>query len=229
MITKEAEREKAILLRKKGFSYSEVLKQIPVAKSTLSLWLRSVGLSKRQKQRLTEKRLASALRGSLKKKEDRILRTKIIKDAAEKEIGKLTKREKWLLGIALYWAEGSKEKEWKPGSGVKLINSDSYMIKFFINWLLKICKIPRNMLVFDIYLHENHKYRINEVIEYWSRQTRFTVNNFKHIYYKKNKVNTKRKNIGDSYFGILKVNVKQSSNLNRKISGWIQGILKSAI
>jgi len=47
--------KKAIELRKKGLSYSEILKCVPVAKSTLSLWLRSVGLSKKQRQRLTDK------------------------------------------------------------------------------------------------------------------------------------------------------------------------------
>ncbi len=41
-------RKKAIDLAK-GKTYSEILKDIPVAKSTLSLWLRWVGLSVRQK------------------------------------------------------------------------------------------------------------------------------------------------------------------------------------
>lgn len=55
MIQKIEEKKKAIELRKQGLSYREILEQIPVAKSSLSLWLRSVGLSKKQKQRLTEK------------------------------------------------------------------------------------------------------------------------------------------------------------------------------
>ena len=227
MIPKIQEKEKAILLRKEGFSYTEILEQVPVAKSSLALWLQSVGLSKKQKQRLTDKKLASARRGALKKKEDRIFRTKIIKESAEKDVGKLTEREKWLIGIALYWAEGSKEKEWRPGSSAQFINSDPLMIRFFISWLLKICKSPENMLVFDIFLHENHKHRVGEVVEYWSSQTGFSQNYFQHIYYKKNKVHTKRKNTGKSYFGILKINIKASSSLNRRISGWTAGIIKS--
>lgn len=227
MIPKLKEKEIAINLRKQGFSYSEILKRIPVAKSSLSLWLRSVGLSKRQNQRLTEKKLAAALRGALKKKEDRILRTRIIRETAEKEIGQLTKREMWLIGTALYWAEGSKEKEWRPGSRAQFINSDPRMIQFFLNWLIRICMVPKNMLTFDIYLHENHKNRIGEIIGYWSKQTKFPKNYFQHIYYKRNKIGTKRKNTGNTYFGILKINVKQSSSLNRKISGWVNGILKS--
>jgi intein-encoded DNA endonuclease-like protein len=37
MLAKFKEKEVAIELRKQGYSYSEILKKIPVAKSTLSL------------------------------------------------------------------------------------------------------------------------------------------------------------------------------------------------
>lgn len=224
MIKKDKERLEALNLRREGMSYREILERIPVAKSSLSLWLKSVGLSKSQEQRLTDKKLASALRGGLKKKEDRILRTKIIKESARKEIGRLSEREQWLLGAALYWAEGSKEKEWYPGSGTQFINSDPLMIKFFLSWLLNICKIPQNMIGFDIYIHENHSQRVSEIINYWVNITGFDRHNFKNIYFKRNKINTKRKNIGSNYYGILKVKVKKSSGLLRKISGWIEGI-----
>ena len=226
MTPKLREKEKAILLRKEGFSYTEILKQVPVAKSSLALWLQSVGLSKAQKQRLTDKKLASARRGALKKKEDRILRTKRIKESAEKDVGKLTEREKWLIGTALYWAEGSKEKEWAPGSRTQFTNSDPNMIKFFLNWLFEIVKIPREIVNLEIYIHENHKYRISEVINYWSKITNFSEDNFNRIYFKRNKVRTNRKNIGPDYYGILRITVHASSELNRRISGWINGIIK---
>jgi len=61
---KADEQKRAIGFRKKGLTYNEILKRVPVAKSTLSLWLREVGLAKRQRQRLTEKRKAAQLRGT---------------------------------------------------------------------------------------------------------------------------------------------------------------------
>jgi len=223
MILKEKEKMEALELRKAGFSYSEILSQIPVAKSTLSLWLQSVGLSKKQKQRLSDKKLASALRGSLQRKDDRIFRTNVIKQKAQGEIGKLSERERWLIGTALYWAEGSKEKEWAPGSGVQFINSDASMIQFFLNWLF-MCKIPGNMIRFEIYIHENNKHRLDEVRDYWVLKTGFSRDHFQTIYYKKNIVKTKRKNIGNSYFGMLKISVRRSSEFLRKITGWTEGI-----
>lgn len=57
MIEKTLEKLKAIKLRREGLSYREILRYVPVAKSTLSLWLRDVGLAKRQTQRLTKKDL----------------------------------------------------------------------------------------------------------------------------------------------------------------------------
>jgi orotate phosphoribosyltransferase-like protein len=52
-------KQKAIQLRMNGLTYSEILKCIPVAKSTVSLWLREVDLSVPQKQRITKKRIAA--------------------------------------------------------------------------------------------------------------------------------------------------------------------------
>lgn len=216
--------KKAIELRKKGFSYSEILKCVPVAKSTLSLWLRSVGLSKKQEQRLTDKKLASALRGAARKKEIRIQKTQAIFQEAAENIKSISKKELFLIGIALYWAEGSKEKEHRPGSGVQFSNSDPYMVKLFLKWLFEVCKVPREKIDFDIYLHESNRHEISKVIQYWSAHTGFAQNHFRHIYFKKNKINTKRKNIGSSYFGLLKIKVKSSSDLIRKISGWIKAI-----
>src|SRR3989344_7141328 len=103
MAIKESEKTKAIELRKKGFSYVEILKSVPVAKSTLSLWLRSVGLSKKQKQRLTEKKLSSMQRGWTKWRNQRIDLTEKIKKSARRDVRKISERELWLIGIALYW------------------------------------------------------------------------------------------------------------------------------
>lgn len=224
MIPKLIQKEKAIKLRRAGLSYSEILKQVSVAKSTLALWLKSVNLSRAQKQRLTEKKLASALRGALRKKEKRILLTEQIKKEAKNEIGRLSIRERWLLGAALYWAEGSKEKHKRPGSGVRFSNSDPLMIKFFIDWLMKICKVPKNMIQLEIYIHENHRHRLEEVIKHWLKYTKFPRARLRRIYFKKNKVKTKRNNTGESYYGLIQIRVARSSYLNRKIAGWIEGI-----
>lgn len=219
-------KEKAIDLHKKGYSYREIMREIPVAKSTISEWLYSVGLSKRQKQRLTEKKLAAAKRGGEAKRMKRLLLTEKIKTAAKKEIGKITKRELWLMGTMLYWAEGSKDKDYRPGCRTAFTNSDPDMIVIFLDWLKQICGRTLADITFEVCIHELQKDRTAEIIDFWSKEIGCSSTYFQHIYYKKGNANTKRKNIGRSYHGILKVNVKSSSSLNRQIAGWTQGVVE---
>lgn len=219
-------KKRAIYLRESGLSYTEILSQIPVSKSTLSLWLKSVNLSSSQKQKLTQKKLDSIKRGweawSLK----RTKRTMRIAKAAIKDIEnlKIYPNNLLLIGIALYWAEGAKEKKYRPGQGVSFSNSDPRMIKLFILWLIKCIRIKERQIYLDIYIHNTHKERINDVIGYWSQVTGFHEDKFDKIYFKNNKINTNRKNTGDNYNGLIRVRVAKSSSLNRKIAGWIEGV-----
>ena len=45
------------------------------------------------------------------------------------------------------------------------------------------------------------------------------------IYWKHHRPQTYRYNTGDSYHGLVRIKVRRSANLNRRISGWIQGIV----
>ncbi len=104
-------KSEAIKLRKKGKSYSQILSVVPVSHSSLSIWLRDIKLSELQKANLEKRQVQGSLKGALIRKNDRILRSKKIKESASGDIDKLSKRELWLIGVALYWAEGSKEKD----------------------------------------------------------------------------------------------------------------------
>lgn len=225
MIRKIVEKEKAITLRKTGKTYTEILRIVPVAKSTLAIWLKDAKLSIPEKQKFTEAKRLASLRGGQAKKKQRIERQQDIISKSKSEINNLSKRDLFLIGVALYWAEGSKEKDYSPGSPLRFANSDPYMIKLFLNWLKEV-GVTKERISFDIYLHDNNKYRASEVIKYWSRCTNFPKKFFR-VYFKKNIPNTKRKNIyPDAYFGLVRIYVKESSDLVRKISGWVEGIIE---
>ncbi len=216
-------KNKAIKLRKSGKSYSEILKEVSVARSTLSLWLRSVNLSKKQKQILTLKKLEAARRGGEKKKLIRIEKSKKIIEKAKSEVGKITDREKWLAGIMLYWAEGAKQKESNISVAVRFSNSDPEMLSFFIQWLKKYLEVPDDDLVFEIFVHEKYKDQKEYFVDYWSKKLNYPTSKFNRIYYKKHKIKTKRKYSLSNYHGQLLVSVRKSTSLNRKITGWIEG------
>lgn len=223
-MAKENLKHKAIQLRKQGKTYSEILKQIPVAKSTLSLWLREVGLSVRQKQRITQKRIEGQRRGAVAQRNKRLKRQNFLIESTRKEIGRISRRELWLIGVALYWAEGSKEKEGKAGSRVSFSNSDPRMLAIFIKWLKECAKVPDEDISADLYIHESHKDNLDEIFKKWSKLLKLPRPFFKHAYFKKNKIKTKRKNTGTLYIGLLQVTIRASSDLNRRIAGWVKGI-----
>ena len=220
------QKDKAIHLRKQGLSYREILKQVPVAKSTLSLWLRSVNLSVPQKQALTQKKLDAARRGAESKRRQRLLSTEQLKTAARKQIGNLTKREKLLIGTALYWAEGSKQRLSGLSGGVIFNNSDPLMSKFFMDWLLQIVKVNPSAIKFEIYLHDTHHHRLDEVKQYWAKVLSKPIEDFSTVYFKKNVIKRNRKNTENGYYGLVRIRVRSSSSLNRTIAGWVEGIVK---
>ncbi len=227
MIKKTWEKEKAIDLRKEGKTYSEILEVVPVAKSTLSIWLREVGMAKAQKQRFTKiKRLAS-LRGGQAKKKQRIERQNKIFLESRSKIKSISEYELFLIGICLYWAEGTKEKEYHPGSQTALSNMDPKIIITFLKWLEKICKIPKNMIGFEMTLHKTHRKRLNEVKRFWSKTTGFPIRNFSKVYFKRNRIKkTNRKNTEEKYYGVLKIKIRRSSDLVRRIKSWSDRIFE---
>ncbi len=229
MIRKTREKENAIALRKQGKTYTEILNTIPVAKSTLGIWLKEAKLSKAENQKFTEAKRLASLRGGQAKKRQRIEKQASILSKAKLDIGNLSEREIFLIGTALYWAEGSKEKEYRPGSTFAFSNMDPKIIQLIIIWLYRVCKINKNMLIFNIFLHESHKERVEEVRRYWSKVTGFPVDRFKSVYWKTNKLKTNRKNTQEKYHGVLKIKAKRSSSLVRQIAGWSEGIFEKVV
>ena len=78
---------KAILLRSKGFSYNEILKYVPVAKSTISRWCHKIPLTEKQKARLIRKKKNNPFIQGLKKGASRS--KKEARVWAKKQINKL--------------------------------------------------------------------------------------------------------------------------------------------
>lgn len=126
-------KQAAIDLRSSGLSYSEILKEIHVSKSTLSLWIRSISLTESQKERLKLKKVHNIANAQYKNRQRRIERTNLIKVKAKQEIQKVTKFDLLLMGVMLYWAEGVKQKDHDASQGICFSNSDPYMLRLFLS------------------------------------------------------------------------------------------------
>lgn len=217
---KEHEKEKAIKLRKQGLSYNEILREVSVAKSTLSVWLRDIGLAKVHKQRLTEKRRLAQEKAQQACRNIRMNHEAEIIKVAQQEVGKINKREFWLIGSVLYWAEGSKQKPNLVSQKVSFNNSDPKMILLFDKWLKEFCERDAESILYSIYIHTTGD--VNRAKKFWSELLKTPIEK---VYFKKGSPKTNRKNTGDSYYGLLRIEARRSTDLNRKIKGWNLGIV----
>ena len=93
-----------------------------------------------------------------------------------------------------------------------------------LKWLKQVFNASMDDLGFALYIHENNQYRLNEVKKYWADKLEIDFSCFKKVYFKKHKPKTNRKNIKESYYGLVEVKVYKSSKLLRRIEGWIEGL-----
>ena len=219
MVLKKEERSQAIKLRQQGFSYKEILRKVDVSKSTLSLWLRNIGVAKRHQQAFTLKRKLAQQKAQEACRNIRITRETEIIQTAKKEITNVSKRELWLIGIALYWAEGAKQKAHNVSQKVSFNNSDPQMVLLFNKWLKEACLRKKSELTYSIYIHKTaNKERARK---FWEDLLGTKIEK---MYFKSHNPKTNRKNTDVQYFGLLRIDVKKSTDLNRTIKGWVSGI-----
>ncbi|KKR20132.1 MAG: hypothetical protein UT50_C0021G0010 [Candidatus Moranbacteria bacterium GW2011_GWA2_39_41] len=222
MLKKETEKQLAIQLRQQGLTYAEIMSKVNIAKSTLSVWLKDVGIAKPQTQKLTLRRKLAQIKASETCRNIRIEKEKDIIELAKQEIGNISKKELKLIGAILYWAEGSKQKKHNVSQRVSFGNYDPKMVLLFDRWLREICCLDTKDLVYCIYIHktaDKEKARL-----FWEKLLKVRIEK---IYFKTHNPKTNRKNVDDDYNGLLRIDVSRSTDLNRKINGWIQGIIEN--
>ncbi|MEK7110061.1 MAG: hypothetical protein AAB876_02470 [Patescibacteria group bacterium] len=221
-MAKSKERIKARKLRKKGESIKNIAHLVNVSVSTASLWCRDVELTSSQIENLRKKQTdpfyGKRLDYYLKKKNEFSLKLLNLKNEGIKSIGKLTKKEIFLIGIALYWGEG-----FKKDSLVGLATLDIKIAKFFIFWLNESFRITTKDLLLRVTANISYKNKINELEKYWSRELKIPVSQFSKPFFQ-NTLWKKEYENKDNYHGVLRIRVRRSIDLLRKIFGYIEGI-----
>ena len=219
------EKTKAQELRKKGYSYNEILKEISVSKDSLSRWCKEIELTEKQKYRLLKNKVLGQKKGSLiaadNKRRYRAINMLKIQEKAKKELGSVSKRDRFIAGLMLYAGEGQK----RDGS-VAFANSDPKLIKFMMSWFNEFCFAPLSKMRGAIWLHEG----LNETQakKYWSNLTGIPKNQFHKTYISKNKKDSNkiRKNIHN--YGVFSIRLS-NSKIHRKIMGWIWAMFDDRI
>ncbi|MGJ7878827.1 hypothetical protein [Streptomyces rochei] len=205
---KDDVRERARELRLQGWTYDRIQVELGCSKSSISLWVRD--LPRPERRRTSEEAAAISRRGweaTLRLRDEERQQTK---EAAKQEIGTLTPRELFLVGISLYWAEGAKDKPYDRRESVTFVNSDPGVIQVFLAWL-DLLGVERRRLRFTVMIHESADVAGAE--RFWAGLVGTDRAAFNKTTLKKHNPKTVRKNVGASYRGCLVIKVLKGADL----------------
>lgn len=209
-------KKKARELRRRGLSYKEIRETVPVAKSTLSLWLKNVPLKPEDKARLYTKQIQILSRGAPCQKERRAKEVSEIIDRAAQEITlPLSKDAYKLFGAALYWGEGNKTQKFG------ITNSDPYLIAFMVQWLDKVLGVkPATLKPYLNIYPQQDEFALKK---FWSELTNIPIGNFGKSFVKPPNKGYKKNNL---YYGTMKIYVPKGTDFMHVVYGWRKAVLQ---
>ena len=215
-------RLKARQQRGKGESIRVIAKNLGVSKGSVSLWCSDLALTEEQKENLAKRANIANMKGRMigveTNKRKKIDEIKKWEEEGIRQIGGLSNRDLTLVGISLYWAEGSKKR------GVfSLVNSDPDIIKCIYTWLCHTLKIPKEDFILRVAINEMHRKRIDRVLKYWSTLLRLPRSQFRPTSFIKTPQKKVYENY-DNYYGTIVLRIRRSTYLKYRILGLIHGI-----
>ncbi len=227
------DKEKAFKLRLSGKSYTEINQELGIPKATLSDWFSRLTLPAAARQKIQRRTKERSLVGLLNRNKNQtalaIRRKNEIHLRAQKMVGNISKRELFLIGTALYWAEGYKRTKIKNGREltnhpVSLTNSDPHLVQLFLRFLREVCNVPEAKLRADvrIYEHLNEK----QLLKFWSKTTKIHEKKFGKFYYGVSKSSLGKRPFNILPFGTIQIRVNDTK-LFHTIMGWIEGLQHS--
>lgn len=215
-------------LRKKGFSLNQIFEKTNVPKTTIRSWISDIKLTEKQKQVLINRTQLALQKGRIKAQKiqtkKRLRKEKHLFLSGKKEVGVLTKRDSFVAGIALYWAEGFKNRhEHRLG----FCNSDPDMISFYIFWLEKCLSVQKKQIFARLTLNKSYKNKTSEIQQYWADLIGIPLTQFTKPFYQNTK--WKKQYSSNNYHGVLRIHVKDSLDYLLKMKGWIEGLKSDKI
>lgn len=225
MEQKEKEKMLARHLRKRGLSLKDIAVKLNVAKSSVSIWVRDVKLTKKQVaflkhkahlQEIIKKRVETRLRNENERRRKIFL-------AHKQKLSKFKLNKDTLIAIGsmLYWAEGGKA----PSNKVfGFSNSDPLMIKVMLSFVRNICKVPENKLRGHICLHSHLNPRQAE--KFWSEISQIPISQFHKTSQQSNKRST---NTRDTLpYGTFSLGI-YSTDLYLQMLAWIESFTEKVL
>jgi hypothetical protein len=217
LLMKIVEKEKARALRKKGYSINQIVKEARLSKASVSVWVRDIVLTKKQKQGLSER--GRSVKSIEKRRLIRLFneqtKRQIIMDRAKKDFTHISLEQLKLIGIILYLGEGGKTRR----GMVRLSNSDPLVIKIMMRFFREICNVQKSK--FRGGVHTFTHTDLKKTVKYWSKISQIPKKQFYKTYVKPSSASLQKRNTLP--FGTFDIYVCDT-RLFLTIMGWIEKI-----
>ncbi len=187
-------KEKAVNLRKRGYSIKEIAFKLHISASTSSEWLSGIVLSSMAQKRLARRKILGQYKSIFIRKKIREQQKVILEEEAFKLLSTIPVSHNLakVYCSLIWWCEGAKNT-----TSVKFANSDPTLISNFLYLLRSGFKIDESKLRALVHIHEYHNDKTQK--QFWSKVTNIPLTQFHRSYLKPNT----RKRIKENYPGCL--------------------------
>jgi transposase-like protein len=149
-------------LRQDGMAVTQIAKQLDVAKSCVSSWVRDIVLTPEQITQLQKSKGAYGAQN----KGAQVNRQKALQLRQHYQMeGRARAKQNDPLhygGCMLYWAEGAKAR-----NSLQFANTDPHMLKLFMRFLREALFVTDNRIVIHIVCHAQTVGEIERIEQYW--------------------------------------------------------------
>ena len=161
-MTKVHAKTAAIELRKAGHSYNHIAASVGVSKGTLAVWLADIPYPPNAKtiERIGKARAAS---GEVKSRLKRESFGRARKEART-DIGTISRRDLFMLGLGLYIGEGAKST-----MQTCFVNSNPAIINLLIKWFIRAVGLKRENLRMRLHIYPDCSEERS--LQFWSEAT----------------------------------------------------------
>jgi len=209
-------KERAVIMRKKGYSLQEISDHLNIAKSTASLWLTDIVLNNNANKRIRERKILGCLHAAKTKIDKRKKQYQGYLLWAKRNLKKMSLNKEYcqLMSSLLYWAEGGKFMD----NHLEFTNSDPKMIETFLKLLRKGFDIDETKFRLNIHIHEYH----NDIKQkmFWSNITKISLSQVNKSYLKPHSGKRTREN----YPGCVRI-CYYSADIARRVKALYQSLI----
>ncbi|HUB93941.1 MAG TPA: hypothetical protein VMB52_05560 [Verrucomicrobiae bacterium] len=214
-------RPQAEELRRQGYSYALIQEKLGVPRSTMHYWFKDMPFTpnpeviKRMKigpEKVGERRHIQRL-GAIER----------LKQLGIMEIGELSRRDLFMLGLGFYIGEGAKTTE-----TIRIVNSDPSAVRLAVRWLKEVCQLKEENLTVSLHLYPDNDIQLCK--DYWRDITGLPAQSFRWVSIDRRQ-DKRRLHKGKLPFGTAHITVRANGDhekgvsLFRRINGWMQGAL----